>query len=214
MWQKFLFSCFIIIISGIYSLVRAQTVEVISLSTFSTANPPASIIIKLNEPVNLTNSILLKAGDVVQGDLIDVVSPKRLKRDATFSFKPNFYMDLDGTTHDIPVNIVASYTEPIDKGHLAKSAALSVGNFFVKGLSMGAAAVEGAVKNNGENRFKSSAKSVYQASPFSYVEKGEDLEIKTSQIFYLKFPNPDKASEQTEISVQKGQNDTYNIEKE
>lgn len=214
MWQKFLYSCFIVILSGVFNLVWAQTVEVESLSSFSTDNPPQSIVIKLNEPITLTNTISLKAGDVIQGDLIDVVSPKRLKRDASFSFKPNFYMEADGKTHDIPVDIVASYTEPIDKGNLAKNAALGVGNFFVKGLSMGAAAVEGAVKNNGENRFKSSAKSVYKASPISYVEKGEDLDIKKSQVFYLKFPNPDKVSESENETEQKGQNYTYNVEKE
>jgi len=189
MWQKFLYSCFLIVLSGVYNLVLAQTVEVEALSAFSTANPPASIIVKLNEPMALSNEITLKAGDVIQGDLVDVVSPKRLKRDASFSFKPNFYMGADGITHDIKSNIVASYTEPLDKKQLAKNAALGVGNFFVKGLSMG------AVNNNGENRIKSSAKSVYQASPFSYVEKGEDLEIKKSQIFYLKFPNADKDSD-------------------
>lgn len=198
MWQKFLYSCFLVILSGVYNLVLAQTVEVEALSTFSTANPPASIIVKLNEPMALSNDVTLKAGDVIQGDLVDVVSPKRLKRDASFSFKPNFYMGADGITHDIKSDIVASYTEPLDKKQLAKNAALGVGNFFVKGLSMGAAAVDGAVNNNGENRIKSSAKSVYQASPFSYVEKGEDLEIKKSQIFYLKFPNVDKDSDKAD----------------
>lgn len=75
---------------------------------------------------------------------------------------------------------------------------------------MGVAAVKGAVQNEEENRIKSSAVSVYEASPFSYVEKGEDLDIKFSQSFYLKFPNPEKLQN----SVEKGQNYTYTIEKE
>lgn len=192
MWQKIFYSCFLVLISGLFNLVLAETVEVEAITSFSTANPPASIAVKLNEPLQLTDTILLKAGDVIHGDLIDVVSPKRLKRDASFSFKPNFYMEPDGKTHDINIAVVATYTKPLDKGDLAKSAALGVGNFFVKGLSMGAAAVEGAVKNQEDNRFKSSAVSVYEASPFSYAKKGEDLDIKSAQIFYLKFPSPEK----------------------
>lgn len=198
MWQKFLYSCFLMLISGLFNLVLAETVEVEAITSFSTANPPASIAVKLNEPLQLTNTISLKAGDVIHGDLIDVVSPKRLKRDASFSFKPNFYMEPDGKTHDIDIAVVATYTKPIDKGDLAKSAALGVGNFFVKGLSMGAAAVEGAVKNQEDNRLKSSAVSVYEASPFSYARKGEDLDIKSAQIFYLKFPSPEKILKENE----------------
>ncbi len=195
MWQKFLYSCFLIVLSGIFNLVLAQTVEVEALSTFSTAKPPASIVVKLMEPVTLPDGYSLKAGDVIHGNLVNVVSPKRLKRDATFSFKPNFYMGSDGNTHDIKSRVVAKYKAPLNKKQLAKSTALGVGNFFVSGLSMGVAAVDGAVNNKGENRAKSSAKSVYKASPFSYVERGEDLVIRKSQIFYLKFPNSDKSSD-------------------
>lgn len=198
MWQKIFYSCFLVLISGLFNLVLAETVEVEAITSFSTASPPASIAVKLNEPLQLTESISLKAGDVIHGDLIDVVSPKRLKRDASFSFKPNFYMEPDGKTHDIDITVVATYTKPLDKGDLAKNAALGVGNFFVKGLSMGAAAVEGAVKNQEDNRFKSSAVSVYEASPFSYAKKGEDLDIKSAQIFYLKFPSPEKILKENE----------------
>ncbi len=214
MWQKFFYSCFLVLISGIFNLVLAETVEVEAVTPFSTENPPASIAVKLNDPLRLSETILLKAGDVIHGDLIDVVSPKRLKRDASFSFKPNFYMEPDGKTHDINIEVVATYTKTIDKGDLAKSAALGVGNFFVKGLSMGAAAVEGAVKNQEDNRLKSSAKSVYEASPFSYVEKGEELEIKPAQIFYLKFPDAEDISKNNGSTEHKGENYTYNIEKE
>lgn len=210
MWQKFLYLCFSLIISGMFCQAYSKTVEVESLNDFTTANPPASISVKLLEPLELTSEIVLDSGVKVYGSLIDVVSPKRLKRNASFSFKPEYYFTSDGEKHSIDVDVIASYTVPVDKGKLAKNTALGVGNFFVKGLSMGVAAVEGAVKNDEDNRIKSSAVSVYEASPFSYAEKGEDLDIKTSQIFYLKFPNP-KKNDDEEI---KGQNYTYTIEKE
>ena len=191
MWQKKIFLCFLLIMTGMFSQTYAQTVVVQSLSEFSTYNPPTSISVKLIEPVIISQTMIIGTGSTVNGDLIDVVSPKRLKRDASFTFKPKSYIAPDGKTYNISTDVSASYTTPIDKGELAKNTALGVGSFFVKGLSIGVAAVTGAVKNEEDNRFKSSVSSAYQASPFSYVQKGEDLEIKKTDLFYLKFPNVD-----------------------
>ena len=62
----------------------------------------------------------------------------------------------------------------------------------MKGLSTGVAAIEGAVKNEEGNRIKSTAVSVYEASPLSYIEKGEELDIKSGESFFLKFPSNKK----------------------
>jgi hypothetical protein len=189
MKQKNIFLSFIVlIITGMLSGAYAKTIEVMSLSDFSTAKPPASITVELLDNVDLDENTTLSAGTAVQGKLIDVVSPKRLKKDATFSFEPTSYKDANGETKVLHTNTIAKYSKTLDKGQLAKSAALGVGGFFVKGLSTGVAAVEGAVKNEEGNVIKSTAVSVYEASPISYVEKGKDLVIKTNQIFYLKFP--------------------------
>ena len=170
-------------------MAYSKTIEVLSLNQFSTANPPASIKIQLLEPVELNETTELAEGTIIQGNLVDVVSPKRLKRDATFSFIPTSYRNADGRAKIIHEEIVAKYSKPIDKKKIAKSAALSVGGFFIKGLKTGVAAVEGAVKNEEGNVVKSTAVSVYKASPAAYVEKGKDIVIENNQIFYLKFPN-------------------------
>ena len=209
MKQKFLYLCFSILLSGMFCQTYAQTVEVVSLSDFSTDNPPASISVSLSEPLELKNNMIINSGCTLKGDLIDVVSPKRLKRDASFSFKLKSYVDEKGKTHYVKNDVVASYTVPVDKGELAKNAAVGVGNYFVKGLSMGVAAVEGAVKNEEDNRLKSSVVSVYEASPLSLAKKGEDLDIKKDEVFFLKFPNPNKVKDE-----QKEQNENYTIEKE
>lgn len=225
MRQKNIFSVFLIIISCMFTQAYAQTVEVYSLDNFSTESPPQSISVKLLEPLEISEKEIYKAGTIMKGDLFDVVSPKRLKRDAGFSFKPDSYTDLDGNTYQISSNITASYTTPMDKGQLAKNTALTVGNFFVKGLSMGVSAVSGAVKNEEGNRLKSSAVSVYESSPFSYIEKGEDINITQEQTFFLKFSKTDdKEDISSSNEVQKkdvdneeviqGQNYTFQIEKE
>jgi len=214
MWQKFLYSGFLIVISSLYTQVYAQTVEVSSLSNFSTEKPPKTISVKLSEPLEVMPGTTLKAGVTMNGSLIDVVSPKRLKRDAGFSFKPLTYTDLDGKSHKIKSDIKATYTKPIDKGKFAKSAALGVGSYFVKGLSVGVAAVEGAIQNDEGNRLKSSAVSVYESSPLSYVEKGQELTIETGQTFYLKFPDADDLEQTSNPNEIKGQNYEFTIEKE
>ena len=192
MRQKNFYFVFLIVLSGMFAKTYAQIVEVMSLNDFSTAEPPKTISVKLIEPLELKNTQIFEAGTVLNGDLVEVISPKRLKRDAGFSFKPVTYTDLDGNTRKSDLNITAKYTKPVDKDGLAKNAALSVGNHFIKGLSMGVTAVKGAVQNEEGNRLKSSAKSVYEASPFSYAEKGEDLYINANQNFFMKFSSTDK----------------------
>ena len=189
MKQKILFTSFIIF--ALTLPVNAKNIEVMSMSEFSTGNPPKSITIKLMEPLE-TYGETIEAETVIHGNLVDVTSPKRLKRDAGFSFEPVSYIDTSGKQVKFKDEMKASFTIPMDKKKVAKSAALGVGNFFVKGLSMGVAAVEGVVTNNEGNRLKSGAVSVYEASPVSYVEKGKDLHIKKNDLFYLKFPNIDK----------------------
>lgn len=66
----------------------------------------------------------------------------------------------------------------------------------MKGLSIGYSAVEGAIKNEKDNRFKSSVNEVYQDSPLSYVEKGAELIIEKGQVFFLNFKTKDDVPEE------------------
>lgn len=223
MKQKFLYS---VLLSSVFvcNSVYAQTVEVKSLSDFSTANPPKSISIQLLEPLEIKKDKFIEAGGTIQGDLVDVVSPKRLKRDADFSFEPRVYIDSNGKTRKINAQVKASYTEPVEAKQVAKKTVMAASNLVVAGLSLGVAAVEGAVKNEDGNRFKSSVSSAYEASPLSYTRKGEDIDIKSGQIFFLRFPNPGKIEKEIDKvnnesvsgskEIVKGQNYSIEIEKE
>jgi hypothetical protein len=214
MKQKLFCLVFLAIISGFGNAVFAQTVEVTSLSTFSTQNPPKQISVKLVEPLTLNDDWTLSSGTVLKGNLVDVVSPKRLKQDAKFSFSPSTYTDSTGKTKKLKMDIKASYTVPIDKIELAKGAVLGVGNCMIKGLSIGVAAVSGAVKNEDGNRLKSSVDAAYQASPISLVEQGEEISIASGQNFFLKFPNQTTVETSENSNIIEGQNYSYTIEKE
>lgn len=175
--------------------VLAKTVAVEALNDFSTENPSARMSIKILEDLAIDDNVVFSEGTVVDGKVVDVTDPKRLKRDATFTFVPLSYVDKNGKTIDVKGYYPAKYTTKISKGELAKNVGLGVGNFFVKGLSLGYSAVEGAVKNEKDNRFKSSVTEVYKDSPFSYVEKGTELVIEKNQMFYLNFKSKDDEDE-------------------
>lgn len=177
---------------------NAEILKVQALSEFNTENPPSSIEVKAVSDMDLNEELLIMDGFILKGNLVDVVSPKRLKRDATFSFVLTEYTDNNGKKHIIDPSgrqYKGKFTTQFNYKHVAKTAALSVGNFFLQGLSIGYAAVEGAVKNEEGNRVKSSAMSVYESTPISYVEKGEDIVILKDQIFCLKFKLKDDKKE-------------------
>ena len=170
----------------------AKTIEVEALNNFSTANPPKTMTVKVVADVyNDQNQLVIPNGTIVSGKIVDVKDPKRLKRNATFSFVPTTYTDLDGNVNKVKRHFSGKYTTPIDKKKLAKNAALGVGSYFVKGLSIGVNTLEGVVKNEEDNRLKSGAKALYNSTPISYIEEGQDIEIKTGEIFYLKFNEPE-----------------------
>lgn len=187
--RQFLISFgFLLIVACTLTKVYGQTIEVVSQNTFSTVSPPKEVSIKLMEPLVISENDVYAAGTIMTGNLTDVISPKRLKRDAGFKFEPTGYYNQNGDLLTIKSeNLKASYTVPIDKGTLAKNITLGIGNCFVKGLSMGVAAVSGAIKNEEDNRLKSSATALYEASPMSYIRKGEDLYIQKDEHFFLNF---------------------------
>lgn len=176
----------------------AEVLKVESLSTFSTSKPPQFISFKSMSSVILDENVIIPEGVIVKGRITDVKLPKRLKRNATFSVVPVSYIGADGKLVKINGEHIGKFSPKfeIDKAGAAKSAALTVGDHFVKGISMGYHAVEGAVKNEEGNRIKSSAVSVYENSPLSYIEEGQELEIKKNDLFSLRFKDYDPPKEE------------------
>lgn len=165
----------------------AQTVHVQTTKDFSTENPPKSMSVLLLDDLVLNETLTIPNGSVLYGDVVDVIDPKRLKRDATFSFELKNYITAAGENHNLEQPYTGKYTTKLNKAQIAKSAALSVGNHFVEGLSIGYSAIEGAVKNEKGNRLKSSASAAYEKTPFSYVRKGGEIVIEKDKVFLLNF---------------------------
>lgn len=192
--KKFILSLFLLFMCQAAAL--AATIKVQSQSDFTTENPPETLTVKAVTDLVLDDGFLIiNEGYTLKGDIVDVSSPKRLKRDASFAFILKEYTDNNGETHKVDSLVKGKFTTKFDYKSAAKSAALGVGSYFVKGLSSAYAAVEGAIKNEEGNRFKSGAISLYESTPISYVEKGEDIVIKKDQVFILNFKLKDEKDE-------------------
>ena len=73
--------------------VFAKNIKVEALSDFSTVNPPKTWKIKVIEGFVADNGQVVNSNTILEGKIIDVASPKRLKRAATFTFVPQTYYD-------------------------------------------------------------------------------------------------------------------------
>ena len=176
--------------------VMAKNVKVQAMSDFTTANAPATCDLKIVEDVKTKDEIVISAGSVITGKIEDVTDPKRLKRNATFTFVPvSLYDAGKKQTFVIDQNLQGKYSSMsgISAGSVAKQGAVFVGNKLVDGLfGPGVALVEGAVKNEQGNRAKSAAVSLYESTPLSYANKGKEMEIKKDQIFIMSFKTKDE----------------------
>ncbi len=190
--------------------VMAKNVKVEAMSDFTTANPSKTWQLKVVEPVD-ADGFVLEAGSIIEGNIEDVVSPKRLKRDASFVFVPVMYQDAKtGQTYQIKRHLTGKYSflSDISAGSLAKQGAVYAGNKLLDGFfGPGIAVVEGAVKNEHGNRAKSAAISLYESTPLSYANKGEDISIPKGSVFIMSF----KTAKETREEKAKAPNYNYTM---
>ena len=167
--------------------VFADTMVVQAVTDISTANPEQEVKVRVLRNCTLAD-MPLKIGDVLEGKMI-ATDPKRLKRDATFTFYPLSCIDLNGKVTRFSMLYYGKFSAKfeLDVGKVAESAVVSVANHFVKGIGTGFYAVQGAVKNKDGNPIKSAVVNVYENSILSYANKGEELTIPKDSVFGLKF---------------------------
>lgn len=167
----------------------AKQVAVSSIDDFSSNNPPKTISFITLESDYIENFGLIPQNSLITADIFELKSETRLKRDAKLLLKIKSIQNSQPlpTSNMCLGNLYAKYVEPKDKKEIAKNAALTAGNFFVKGLSISYKTVEGAIKNEEDNVLKSAGVAAYKASPLSYIEEGEPLIIKKGETFFIDF---------------------------
>ncbi len=172
----------------------ATQIKVIASEDFKTEVPSETINVVVPEE-SVLGECTLGVNSIMHCKVMMIVEPKRGKRNAAFYVQPLSYT-YEGKTTKIEEEMYGKYSKfvlskkelkKIPPSKVLKSAALSVGNYFVKGVSVAYYFVEGVVKNEDGGRIKSGAKSAYESTPFSYISEGEQLDIKVGDEFYFVF---------------------------
>lgn len=184
-------SCLLFQISSVYAAVQ---VKVAAINEFRTDKPSDSLDVKILEGTEL-GKYSMQTGSVLHCKVMKIIDPKRGKRNATFYVQPMYYIEGDKTVK-IEEDVYGKYSKhvlskeelkKIPPFKVMKSAALAVGNYFIKGISIAYSFGEGIVKNEQDNRLKSGVVNAYEESPLSYIGEGEQLDIKVGDDFYLVF---------------------------
>lgn len=188
--------CLLIFIFQALIPAFAETVQlkVMAIQDFKTESPSSSISVRILKDSQL-DKYELKENDVLTCSIAQIIEPKRGKRDASFVVKPTKYYTGTSTVN-IEEVLYGKYSKTvlskdelkkIKPAKVIKKTALTVGGHFVKGLSTGVAFAEGVIDNEDDNRLKSGVVNAYKESPLSYVENGQQLDIKAGDEFYLVF---------------------------
>ncbi len=183
---------FVLLLILAVPVYAADRVKVEALSDFSTLNPAKTFSVRLVEDSEIQGLFMLQ-NDILNCSVQKITDPKRAKQDAKIYLKVLNYVDKKGV-HNFNDNLRAKYAKTVvNKEEIKKippkkvvtKTAGTVGSFFVKGFSYGVSFVDGIVTNEEDNRLKSGVKQVYDDSFLSLIEKGQEVEIKQGDIFYL-----------------------------
>ncbi len=195
---KKLFILVVGLILQMSSAYAAVQMKVIAINEFRTDKPSDNLDVRVvNE--TLLGEYTLGVNSVLHCKVLKIVDPKRGKRNASFYVQPMYFIDDDKTVY-IKEEIYGKYSKfVLSKEELRdfptfkfmKTAALTVGNYFIKGISIAYSFGEGVVKNEQDNRLKSGVVNAYEESPLSYIGEGEQLDIKVGDDFYLVFKMKD-----------------------
>lgn len=188
--MKKIFLCLLILFNCV--ALASDKLHLRALEDFNSKEPKEVFRAELIEDGSIDGMFLFK-GDKINCTLLKVKDPKRAKIDAKVYFNIVSTEDSDGV-HLIDGDYCAKYAKKvinkeaikeIPKKNILKTAAGAAGGVFVKGFSYGVSFVDGVITNNDSNRLKSGVKQVYDDSLLSYVEYGDEIDIKTDDTFYF-----------------------------
>ena len=181
----FLYFVFTLFIITAAIPVSAATMKVVAETqeNFSTANPSKNLSLLIDGDYDLPNGEYLPHETLISGTVVQVIAPKRGKRDAYAYMKIDGYKLANSSVFhkiDNPNAIVKiSKYKPLDIKMKSVDLGVTAAGFFVKNISYPINFVRGTVEGiqDGENPLVSGAKMTYEKSFFSYASKGSELEV-------------------------------------
>lgn len=186
--KKILFLFVLLIFNAIS--VNAKNVKVESLSFVNNESQTNDISAKVLYDTKLTDTITLKQNAIIDGKIIEIIEPKRGKRNGYLIIEPTSYITDNEVTKIVNKKIRAKvqYYKEVDYKKVVIEAGVGIGASFIKGGKYIAHFIEGAIRpNEGETRIKSGFENLYQSSFISFIGKGKDINIKPKDELTYKF---------------------------
>ena len=108
--------------------VNAEVLKARAVDEISTTAPKEVISVKIDRDFVLDSETTLKKDYILTGKMLDIVKPDKWHQNASFTFIPTSYKDLEGNEHKITKEIKATYRQKIKPIH--KEWGVGVGDFY------------------------------------------------------------------------------------
>lgn len=161
------------------SSVQADVLKGKAVDEISTTAPKDVISITVSKKFNLDDNIVLKKGYILTGKMVNVTEPEQWHHNASFTFIPTSYTDLDGKKHEITKEIKATYRQKMKA------------DFEHSEISVGNSLFSPAYINDTKRIMNGEAKKVWddysnRSTPWG---NGEQIDIKSGETIYFNFPD-------------------------
>lgn len=167
---------------------EAKTIRALSLKPFSTAIPSSTFAVQIIQKETITKGTVLEPGTIILGIVLKVNSPKIGKQNGSFEFIPTEFIE-KGVSQKIENPLITAKVmgySPINPSQMTISVIKKIANFFLRGAITALDFIDGAMEAQEGQRFKSGVIKAYKNSFLSYIEPGNELNIKRGDILILK----------------------------
>ena len=158
---------------------RAGVLKAKAVDEISTTAPKEYISVKLVKNFALDDETKLKKNYILTGKMLNISEPGKWHQNASFTFVPTSYTDLNGDKHTINKEIKAAYRQKMQPD--LKHSEITVGS-----LMFSPAYIDDTKKiihGEGKEVFKDYAD---RTTPWG---KGTQIDIKPDEVIYFNFPD-------------------------
>jgi hypothetical protein len=191
--------CWIIIIFIMFLFfpmpAQAEKMLIKVMDNFSSQTPQIEYSFILPEAIHLKHKRIIEKGSVINGQISEIIEPKRLKKDAYFVFIADTYTVPSDNGKKVKIikkmESKIKYYEDFempDTKTIAENTGITVAGILVPGLDMGINFVKGVSKpNEDENRFHSGCRHIVESWPLCYCLKGNEIAIPAGSMAIFDF---------------------------
>ena len=188
--KKFLLILLVSVLFTSFCYAKNVKVKVESLNNVSIDSHTQNMRVRVIEETKIKDDITLQKDSVLDSRMIEIVPPKRAKRNGYVVVEPILYI-YNGLVIPIQNEELRAKLTYYVKPNYKKAAidtGIGIGASFVKGGKYIASFSEGVIiPKEGESRIKSGFENLYENSALSYAGKGKEVNIKRGDILVYKF---------------------------